>query len=38
MVWAAFLTYSGGFIILLLLAFVGLVATTGPAHDAADRR
>jgi hypothetical protein len=38
MAWAAFLTYSGGFIILFLLAFVGLVATTGPAHDAADRR
>ena len=38
MVWAAFLTYSGGFIILFLLAFAGLVATTGPAHDAMDRR
>jgi hypothetical protein len=38
MVWAAFLTYSGGFIILFFLTFVGLVATTGPAHDAMDRR
>ena len=38
MVWAAFLTYSGGFIILFLLAFAGLVAATGPAHDAVDRR
>ena len=37
-VWAVFLTYSGGFIILFLLAFVGLVATTGPMPDAADRR
>jgi len=27
-VWAAFLTYSGGFIILFLFAFAGLVATT----------
>ncbi len=27
-VWAAFLTYSGGFIVLLLFAFAGLVATT----------
>ena len=38
MVWAAFLTYSGGFVILFLLTFVGLVATTGPVHDAVDRR
>jgi hypothetical protein len=38
MLWAAFLTYSGGFIILFLLAFAGLVAATGPAHDAMDRR
>jgi DUF1707 SHOCT-like domain len=38
MVWAAFLTYSGGFIILFLLAFAGLVAATGPAHDAVDPR
>ena len=37
-VWAAFLTYSGGFIVLFLFAFVGLVVTTGPMHDAADRR
>jgi hypothetical protein len=37
-VWAFFLTYSGGFIILFLLAFAGLVVTTGPMHDAADRR
>ena len=36
-VWAAFLTYSGGFIILFLLAFAGLVVTTGPMPDAADR-
>ena len=36
--WAAFLTYSGGFIVLFLFAFVGLVVTTGPMHDAADRR
>ena len=27
-VWAAFLTYSGGFIVLFLFAFAGLVATT----------
>lgn len=38
MAWAAFLTYSGGFIILFLLTFVGLMAATGPAHDAVDRR
>ncbi len=38
MVWAAFLTYSGGFIILFLLAFAGLVAATGSEHDAVDRR
>lgn len=37
-VWAAFLTYSGGFIILFLLAFIGLVVTTGPMLDAANRR
>jgi len=37
-VWAAFLTYSGGFIVLLVFAFVGLVVTTGPMHDAADWR
>jgi len=37
-VWAAFLTYSGGFIVLFLFAFVGLAVTTGPMHDAADRR
>ena len=37
-VWAAFLTFSGGFIVLLVFAFVGLVVTTGPMHDAADRR
>jgi uncharacterized protein len=36
-VWAAFLTYSGGFIVLFLLAFAGLVATTGPMPDAEDR-
>jgi hypothetical protein len=36
-VWAAFLTYSGGFIILFLLTFAGLVVTTGPMPDAADR-
>jgi hypothetical protein len=36
--WAAFLTYDGGFIVLFLLAFVGLVWTTGPAPGAADRR
>jgi hypothetical protein len=36
-VWAAFLTYSGGFIVLFLLAFAGLVVTTGPTPDAADR-
>jgi hypothetical protein len=36
-VWAAFLTYSGGFIVLFLLAFAGLVVTTGPMPDAADR-
>jgi hypothetical protein len=27
-VWAAFLTYSGGFIVLVLFAFAGLVVTT----------
>jgi hypothetical protein len=27
-VWAAFLTYSGGFIVLFLFAFAGLVVTT----------
>jgi len=37
-VWAAFLTFSGGFIVLLVFAFVGLVVTTGPMYDAADRR
>jgi len=37
-VWAVYLTYSGGFIILFLIAFVGLVVTTGPMPDAADRR
>ena len=37
-VWAAFLTFSGGFIVLLVFAFVGLVVTAGPMHDAADRR
>jgi hypothetical protein len=37
-VWAAFLTYSGGFVVLFLFAFIGLVVTTGPTHDAADRR
>src|SRR5215470_19617380 len=36
--WAAFLTYSGGFIILFVLALAGLVAITGPMPDAADRR
>ena len=29
-VWAAFLTYSGGFIVLFVFAFAGLVATTEP--------
>jgi hypothetical protein len=37
-VWAVFLTYSGGFIILFLLAFIGLMVATGPQPDAADRR
>jgi hypothetical protein len=37
-VWAAFLTYSGGFIILFLLASIGLVVTTRPMPDAANRR
>ena len=37
-VWAVFLTYSGGFIIVFLLAFIGLVAITGPMPDATDRR
>ena len=36
-VWAAFLTHSGGFIVLFLLAFAGLVVTTGPMPDAEDR-
>jgi hypothetical protein len=29
-VWAAFLTFYGGFVILFLLAFTGLTLTTGP--------
>jgi hypothetical protein len=29
-VWAAFLTFYGGFVILFLLAFTGLTVTTGP--------
>jgi hypothetical protein len=29
-VWAAFLTFYGGFVILFLLAFTGLILTTGP--------
>jgi len=29
-VWAAFLTYYGGFVILFLLAFTGLTLSTGP--------
>ena len=29
-VWAAFLTYSGGFIVVFVFAFAGLVATTEP--------
>jgi hypothetical protein len=33
-VWAAFLTYYGGFVILFLLAFTGLTLSTGPRpHD-----
>jgi hypothetical protein len=33
-VWAAFLTFYGGFVILFLLAFTGLTLSTGPrAHD-----
>lgn len=32
-----FLTYSGGFIVLCLLAFAGLVVATGPMPDAEDR-
>jgi len=33
-VWAAFLTFYGGFVILFLLAFTGLTLTTGPPrHD-----
>ena len=29
-VWAAFLTFYGGFVILFLLAFIGLTLSTGP--------
>ncbi len=29
-VWAAFLTFYGGFVILFLLAFTGLTLSTGP--------
>ena len=29
-VWAAFLTFYGGFVILFFLSFTGLVLTTGP--------
>ena len=33
-VWAAFLTFYGGFVILFLLAFIGLTLSTGPPqHD-----
>ena len=33
-VWAAFLTFYGGFVILFLLAFTGLTLSTGPPrHD-----
>jgi hypothetical protein len=31
---AAFLTFYGGFIILFLLAFIGLTATTAPSRRA----
>jgi hypothetical protein len=30
-VWAAFLTFYGGFVILFLLAFTGLTLSTGPS-------
>jgi hypothetical protein len=37
-VWAAFLTYYGGFLVMILLAFLGVVATSGPpAHRGARR-
>src|SRR6516165_10231414 len=37
-VWAAFLTFYGGFVILFLLAFAGLVLTTEPRpHEEHDR-
>ena len=29
---AAFLTYYGGFLVLFLFAFIGLMLTTGPSH------
>jgi uncharacterized membrane protein len=32
-VWAAFLTYYGGFLILFLLAFTGLTVTVGTISD-----
>jgi hypothetical protein len=32
-VWAAFLTYYGGFLILFLLAFTGLTVTIGTTVD-----
>jgi Domain of unknown function (DUF1707) len=32
-VWAAFLTFYGGFVILLLLAFTGLTLSTGPPRS-----
>ena len=32
-VWAAFLTFYGGFVILFLVAFTGLTVSTGPPRD-----
>ena len=29
-IWAAFLTYYGGFIVLFMLAFIGMAVSTGP--------
>jgi hypothetical protein len=37
-VWAAFLTYYGGFLVMILLAFLGVVATSGPPARRGARR
>lgn len=37
-VWAAFLTYYGGFLVMILLAFLGVVVTSGPPVHRGARR